>query len=61
MRAFGLLAGDFWKAVTGHRPAPPKEKRVLRRDVQEQEVQTPRGPVLLRRTTVDEVEVRKLN
>ena len=57
MRAFGLVAGDLWSAVTG-KPRKP-EKKVLRRDVEEQTQDTPEGKVILRRTTIEEVEVRR--
>jgi hypothetical protein len=56
MRALGLVAGDLWAVFAGKRPG--KKTTLLRRDVQEREVATPRGTVLLRRTTIDEVEKR---
>lgn len=58
MRVFGLVAGDLWKVVTGKRPSM-REKREIGRDVQEQEVDTEHGKVVLRRTTIDEVEIRR--
>jgi hypothetical protein len=58
MRAFGLVAGDLWKVFTGKRPET-REKKILRRDVREQEIDTPQGTVILRRTTTDEVELRR--
>ena len=57
MRAFGLVAGDLWSAVTG-KPRKP-EKTVLRREVEEQTRDTPDGKVVLRRTTIEEVEIKR--
>jgi len=56
MRSLGLVAGDLWSVITGKRTG--KKSQVVRHDVQEREVETPRGPLLLRRTTIDEVEPR---
>lgn len=58
MRALGLVAGDLWKVVTGRRPAF-RQGTVVRRDVEEREVPTADGKVVLRRTTVEEVEVQR--
>lgn len=58
MRALGLVAGDLWKVIAGKRPGLT-QKRVVRKAVQEHEVPMPEGKVVLRRTTVDEVEVRR--
>ena len=54
MRSLGEFFGHVWKGVRTD-PAPPRQ--VVRKDVQETTVETPRGPVTLRRTTVDEVEL----
>jgi hypothetical protein len=56
MRALGLVAGDLWAVVTGKGAARGSKARLVRRDVQEREVRTSSGPVVLRRTTIDEVE-----
>lgn len=57
MRVFGLVAGDLWSAVTGKPRAP--QKKVLRRDVEERTTDTPDGKVILRRTTIEEVEIKQ--
>jgi hypothetical protein len=57
MHAFGLVAGDLWSAVTG-RPRKPA-KKVVRHEVEEETRQTPDGKVVLRRTTIEEVEIRR--
>ena len=56
MRSLGEFFGHVWKGVKSD-PGPPRQ--VVRREVQEKTVATPGGEVVLRRTTVDEVEVRK--
>jgi len=43
-------------AETNPGDANPEPSRVVRRQVQEQEVLTPEGKVVLRRTIIDEVE-----
>jgi hypothetical protein len=58
IRALGLLTGDLWSALTG-KPRKPPKKTVLHRDVEEETRDTPQGKVILRRTTIEEVEVRK--
>lgn len=37
-------------------PAEPPARKVVRQDVQEKVVETPTGPVTLRRTVTDEIE-----
>jgi hypothetical protein len=58
IRALGLLTGDLWSAITG-RPRKPSRKTVLRHDVREETRDTPEAKVVLRRTTIEEIEVRK--
>jgi hypothetical protein len=57
IRALGLLTGDLWSALTG-KPRKPPQKTVLRHDVSEESRDTPDGKVVLRRTTIEEVEIR---
>ena len=52
MRSLGEFFGHVWKGVRTE-PQPPA--RVVRREVQEKTIETPQGPVTLRRTTVDEI------
>jgi hypothetical protein len=56
LRALGLVTGDLWGVIVGKNLG--KKPQVVRKDVQEREVETPEGPVVLRRTTIDEVEER---
>lgn len=56
MRALGLAVGDFWRTVTG--APPPVQRTEVRREVEEREAETAAGRVTLRRTTIEEVEVR---
>lgn len=58
MRSLGEFFGHVWsgiKADPGSRPEGTRP-RVVRREVQEKTIETPQGPVTLRRTTVDEIE-----
>ncbi|MBS0197877.1 MAG: hypothetical protein JSR77_14070 [Planctomycetes bacterium] len=55
MRSLGEFFGHIWKGVSTD-PSPTKRIEVARK-VQEAVRETPDGPVKLRRTTVDEVEV----
>ena len=48
---FGHVARGFKAPLT-----PPPKRTVVREEVQEQRVETPRGQVTLRRTTIDEIE-----
>ena len=58
-RSLGSLIRDIFKPAPG-KPTKKAEPTVVRRDVQEKVINTPYGPVKLRRTTTDEVEpVRK--
>ncbi len=53
MRSLGEFFGHVWKGVKA-KPGPSRE--VVRREVQEQVIDTPEGRMTLRRTTVDEIE-----
>lgn len=57
MRSLGLVAGDLWSAVTG-KPRKP-DKKTVRHEVQEQARDTPDGKLILRRTTIEEVELQR--
>lgn len=59
MRSLGLITGDLWSLVSGKKRRPPGPPPVIvRKDVQTKTLDTPRGPVTLKRTTIDEVEFR---
>lgn len=53
-RSLGQFFGHVWHAVGGKTPA---NKREVRREVDERRVDTPDGPVTLRRTTIEEIEI----
>ena len=53
MRSLGEFFGHVWKGVKTD-PA----RKVVRKQVVEEERQTSEGKVVLRRTTVEEVEIR---
>ena len=62
MRALGLVTGDLWSTLTGRprKPATPAgpKKQVLRTETTEEVRQTEQGKVVLRRTVIEEVEMR---
>jgi hypothetical protein len=49
----GQFFGFLWAGVRGKAPADPPASRRVR--TQERTIETPEGPVTLRRTTIDEV------
>lgn len=51
---FGNVARGIRTPIKGEAAAGGKQ--VVRKDVQERKVDTPQGQVILRRTTIDEVE-----
>jgi hypothetical protein len=61
MRALGLVTGDLWSTLTGRprKPAGAPKKQVLRTETTEEVRQTEQGNVVLRRTVIEEVEVRR--
>jgi hypothetical protein len=60
MRSLGEFVGHLWFAArTDPSRYPDRRKHELRREVQEEQGETPAGKVTLRRTTVEEVEVER--
>lgn len=55
-RSIGRFFGHVVSAVR-HKADADSDARVLRVDRQERVVQTPTGPLVLRRTTIDEVRL----
>ncbi len=55
-RALGSFFGHIWKGLTGPTDQPT-QKREIRREVDEEVRDTPRGRVTVRRTTIEEIEV----
>jgi hypothetical protein len=53
MRNIGEFFGHIVKAV--RTPADPREKRIVSKKVEEED----RGDIVLRRTTIEEVEIKK--
>ena len=57
MRSLGEFFGNIARGVTADvRPAKPQE---VRRTVEEETRETPQGKITLRRTTIEEVEIKK--
>ncbi len=54
-RSLGQFFGHLIHGVKS--PAPPTRQQV-RREVEEERVQTPQGQVVLRRTIIEEVEIK---
>jgi hypothetical protein len=54
MRSLGEFFGHVWKGVK-----TDPTKKVVSREVEEEVRETPQGKVVLRRTIVEEVEVRR--
>lgn len=59
MRSLGEFFGHLAKAVKTDPAADAPARRTVRHDVEEQRQHTPDGTVVLRRTTIEEVEVRR--
>lgn len=57
MRSLGEFFGHVARGFTA--PVKPGERRVVGHEVREQTARTPDGTVTLRRTTVEEVEIRR--
>ena len=55
-RSVGQFFGHLWKGVTSE---PNTQRQVLRKDIEEEQKDTEHGAVTLRRTTIEEVEVRR--
>lgn len=59
MRSFGEFFGHIAKGFTAPVKPAQSESKVVRQEVQERSIDTPEGPITLRRTTIDEVEIPK--
>jgi hypothetical protein len=59
MRALGLVTGDLWSVLRGKPRQAPPPTQVLRSETTEEVRQTEQGRVVLRRTVIEEVEVRR--
>ena len=57
MRSLGEFVGHIVHAV--RTPAPKNDRRELRREVETEQRDTPKGTVTLRRTTIEEIEIDK--
>jgi len=55
-RSLGEFFGHIWKGVKSD---PGPQRTVVRHDVEEERNTTPEGQVTLRRTTIEEVEIRR--
>ncbi len=55
-RSLGEFVGHIWRGVTGD---VTRERHEVSRTVEEEERETERGKVTLRRTTIEEIEFEK--
>lgn len=55
MRSLGEFVGHIWKAVSSD-PRERRDRQVLRSEVEERRADSPEGPVVVRRTTIEEIE-----
>ncbi len=53
-RSLGEFVGHIWHSVRGD---VSRDRREVRRTVEEEERDTPAGKVVLRRTTIEEIEI----
>lgn len=58
MRSLGEFVGHIVKGVRTPVARGDTERIEVRRDVQEQQVKDPRGTLTLRRTTIEEIEIK---
>jgi hypothetical protein len=57
MRGLGLALGDLWSVLKSGKTRPPK-RRIARQRTEEEHRETPEGKVTLRRTVIEEIEIR---
>lgn len=55
-RSLGEFVGHIWRGVTGD---VSRDKREVKRTVEEEERETEHGKVTLRRTTIEEIEFER--
>lgn len=55
-RSLGEFFGHIWHGVKAD---PASQRRILKREVEEETTPTAEGSITLRRTTIEEVEVRR--
>lgn len=56
-RSLGKFTGEIWRALKA--PADGKQTHEVKRIVETEERQTPSGKVTLRRTTIEEIEIKE--
>jgi hypothetical protein len=59
MRALGLVTGDLWSVITGRPRKKPPPRQTLRSRTTEEVRRTDESDVVLRRTIIEEMEVRR--
>ena len=55
-RSLGKFTGEIWRALRA--PAGDSQKHEVKRTVETEERDTPAGKVTLRRTTIEEIELK---
>lgn len=58
MRSLGEFVGHIAKGITTDPAKPPPPRQTVRTHIEEETRDTPQGKVILRRTTIEEIEVQ---
>jgi hypothetical protein len=58
VRNIGKFTGEIWRAIKAPVPTSSKETHEVRRTVETDVQETDEGKVTLRRTTIEEIEIR---
>ena len=58
-RSLGQFFGHLIQGVKTPAPPSAQAKQEVRRHTEQEQVQTPQGPVFLRRTIIEEVEIKR--
>lgn len=58
MRSLGEFVGHIWKGASRDLDDQSRRRTVTKRQIEEETRQTDAGPVTLRRTTIEEIEVQ---
>jgi hypothetical protein len=58
-RSLGQFFGHLIHSAKSPTPPATRDKQEVRRHVEQEQIQTPQGPVVLRRTIIEEVEIKR--
>jgi len=59
MRSLGEFVGHIAKGITTDPSKPSVARQTIREQVEEEERETPQGKMILRRTTIEEIEMQQ--